>query len=75
VAHHGSDDAGLDALLDRITPKLAVVSVGAGNPYGHPTTATLAALVAHHIPTLRTDRDGTVVLDVRRGAVEVGTSR
>jgi competence protein ComEC len=73
VAHHGSDDAGLDGLLDRIAPKLAVISVGAGNPYGHPTEATLTTLAVHHVPTLRTDRDGTVVLEVSRGAVEVGT--
>ena len=29
VAHHGSEDAGLAALLDRIRPRLAVISVGA----------------------------------------------
>jgi competence protein ComEC len=72
VAHHGSDDAGLDGLLDRVAPKLALISVGAGNPYGHPTAATLATLAAHHVPTLRTDRDGTIVLDVGRATVEVG---
>jgi competence protein ComEC len=74
VAHHGSDDAGLDGFLDRIAPKLAVISVGVDNPYGHPTAATLAILAAHHVPTLRTDRDGTIVLDVSRTAVEVGTN-
>jgi competence protein ComEC len=73
VAHHGSDDGGLDALLDRISPKLAVISVGAGNPYGHPTPETLATLRAHHVPTLRTDLDGTIELDVGRGMVEIGT--
>jgi competence protein ComEC len=71
VAHHGSEDAGLDALLDRILPRLAVISVGADNPYGHPTPATLSALAAHHVPTLRTDRDGTVVLDVGRHSVTI----
>ena len=40
VAHHGSDDAGLDALLDRTAPSLAVISVGADNPYGHPDRRT-----------------------------------
>ena len=50
VAHHGSDDAGLGALLDRTRPRLAVISVGAGNPYGHPTAATLATLAAHGVP-------------------------
>ena len=66
VAHHGSDDAGLDALLDRTRPRLAVISVGEDNPYGHPTAATLATLAAHGVRTLRTDRDGTVVIDVQR---------
>lgn len=73
VAHHGSDDAGLGALLDRAAPKLAVISVGDDNPYGHPTPTTLATLATHGIRTLRTDRDGTVVLEVHRGSVEVST--
>jgi competence protein ComEC len=73
VAHHGSEDAGLDALLDRIVPRLAVISVGAGNPYGHPTEATLATLAAHHVPTLRTDLSGTIVLAVGRHSFTLGT--
>ncbi|MGN6256794.1 MAG: ComEC/Rec2 family competence protein [Solirubrobacterales bacterium] len=64
VAHHGSDDAGLGALLDRIRPKLAVISVGEDNPYGHPTRSTLSTLAHHQVPTLRTDQDGDVVIDV-----------
>lgn len=64
VAHHGSDDAGLGQLLEESRPQLAVISVGADNPYGHPTAATLATLAAHDVPTVRTDRDGDVVLDV-----------
>ena len=68
VAHHGSEDAGLAALLARTRPRLAVISVGAGNPYGHPAAATLATLGGHGVRTLRTDRDGTVVIEVgRRG--------
>jgi competence protein ComEC len=68
VAHHGSDDAGLDDLLDRSRPKLAVISVGDDNPYGHPTSRTLHVLDAHGVRTLRTDRDGDVVIDVSRRA-------
>ena len=73
VAHHGSDDAGLGTLLDRIAPRLAVISVGVDNPYGHPTPETLATLTAHGVRTLRTDRDGTVVLDVSGTSVAVRT--
>jgi competence protein ComEC len=71
VAHHGSDDAGLGALLDRARPRLAVISVGADNSYGHPTAATLATLAGHGVRTMRTDRDGTVTIDVEPGQIEV----
>jgi competence protein ComEC len=60
VAHHGSADADLGELLDRSVPKLAVISVGAGNSYGHPTEATLAELREHRVPTLRTDQRGEI---------------
>lgn len=71
VAHHGSDDAGLGPLLDRIRPQLAVISVGEDNPYGHPTPGTLATLAGHGVPTLRTDRDGNVVIGVGKGSFRV----
>jgi competence protein ComEC len=63
VAHHGSADEGLGALLERTVPKLAVISVGAGNPFGHPTQETLRALGSHEVPTLRTDREGEIEID------------
>jgi competence protein ComEC len=66
VAHHGSADAGLDALLDRTVPRLAVISVGADNPYGHPDPRTLSVLAEHRVPALRTDQEGDVVIDVSR---------
>ncbi len=74
VAHHGSEDAGLGALLERIAPALAVISVGDGNAYGHPAPATLATLAAGGVRTLRTDRDGDVALDVARGSIEASAS-
>jgi competence protein ComEC len=60
LAHHGSEDAGLGALLDRSVPKLAVISVGAGNPYGHPNGEALAELGSHDVPVMRTDRQGEI---------------
>ena len=62
VAHHGSDDAGLEALLARADPELAVISVGSANPYGHPTAATLGTLEAAGVNVVRTDATGTVEL-------------
>ncbi|MGI8973909.1 MAG: DNA internalization-related competence protein ComEC/Rec2 [Gaiella sp.] len=64
VAHHGSEDPGLGDQLRVLRPRLAIVSVGEGNDYGHPRAETIAALQA--VPGLkvyRTDRDGRVVLE------------
>ncbi len=73
VAHHGSDDPGLPALLERIRPEFAAIEVGADNTYGHPTPATLKALEAvDHV--YRTDRDGTVHLRFDKGRVAVERS-
>ena len=61
VAHHGSlyQDP---ALYARVRPRLALVSVGAGNPYGHPAARTVAQLQALGAVVLRTDRDGSVAV-------------
>ena len=74
LAHHGSDDAGLLALLDAAEPALAVNSSGADNPYGHPTPQTISALAKADIPLVRTDLSGTisVVTDGRRWWIETG---
>jgi competence protein ComEC len=74
VAHHGSADPGLPALLARLRPRVAAIEVGRHNPYGHPALSTLAALRA--VPhVFRTDRDGTVRLHVRDGRIRVELRR
>jgi competence protein ComEC len=74
VAHHGSEDAGLPRLLEETTPELAVISVGADNPYGHPAPETLAALTDAGVPVARTDVDGEVDIAVGGGAWAVGAA-
>jgi competence protein ComEC len=63
VSHHGSADIGLPALLARLRPTVAVISVGARNLYGHPAPATIRALSRAVPDVYRTDRDGTVAID------------
>jgi competence protein ComEC len=60
VAHHGSRTSSTPALLDAVKPRLALISCGRHNLFGHPHTTVLDALRARHIFVLRTDRDGTV---------------
>ncbi len=75
VPHHGSADPGLPTVLERARPELAGIEVGRGNGYGHPAPETLGALRAAGVRTYRTDRDGTVSVTVRDGAMEVETGR
>jgi competence protein ComEC len=69
VAHHGSADPGLPALLERLRPQVATIGVGARNEYGHPVAATLRALRAAGAAVYRTDRDGSVRLEEQGGAL------
>ena len=75
VAHHGSATASSEALLAALQPSVAVISVGAGNTYGHPNGATLARLRAHSSKVTRTDLDGSVEVTLDRAAVTVADSR
>ncbi|MFG3404791.1 ComEC/Rec2 family competence protein [Streptomyces sp. NPDC048142] len=61
VAHHGSafQDAGL---LHSVRPRLALISCGADNPYGHPSARTVGALRAAGARVLRTDTDGPIAV-------------
>ena len=61
VPHHGSAHQ-LPALVERAAPRVAVLSVGAGNDYGHPAPGTVALLERSGARLLRTDRHGDVAV-------------
>src|SRR3954471_23596212 len=60
LAHHGSKNGTDSRWLSLVKPRLAVISVGASNDYGHPNPQTLTLLSRARIPFLRTDQDGTI---------------
>jgi len=74
VAHHGSSTSTTDEFLAAVRPRVALVSVGAGNTYGHPNPDRLRAIVAAGAQVLRTDRLGTIVArtDGRRLIIDAG---
>jgi competence protein ComEC len=71
VAHHGSRTSSTQAFLDAVRPRVAVVSAGLGNPYGHPAPATIDRLNVSAGQTFRTDRDGTVEVRIDDDAIRV----
>ena len=62
--HHGSKTSASRALLDALTPRVALVSVGVKNAYGHPAAATLQRLGERGAAVERTDTDGTLLITV-----------
>lgn len=62
IGHHGSKYSSSQALLDKVSPQYAIISVGADNNYHHPHQNTMKKLDAMAIKTYRTDRDGTIIL-------------
>ena len=61
VGHHGSDTSTSYVWLREIMPQYAVISVGAGNSYGHPTEEVLSRLRDAEVKTFRTDLQGDIV--------------
>ncbi len=61
VGHHGSKSSTSMELLRATTPEMAVISVGEGNAYGHPTQAVLDRLEMMGCQVWRTDLDGTLI--------------
>lgn len=71
VGHHGSSTSTTMDFLDAVRPRIALVSVGAHNMYGHPNGEVLDALHDAGAVTLRTDRVGTVVLGFTGDSIDV----
>jgi competence protein ComEC len=74
VPHHGSDQAGSENLLAVTCPDLAIISVGAGNRFGHPAQGTLAQLESAGAQVLRTDEVGAIEITTDGEAYWVRTT-
>ena len=62
VGHHGSRTSSSAAFVKAVAPKIGIISLGAGNSYGHPHAKTLKTLEKHKVEIFRTDRDGTITV-------------
>jgi competence protein ComEC len=62
VGHHGSRTSSTEAFVSAVQPRIAVISCGVRNRFGHPHAQTLATFGHAGAQVLRTDRDGSVVV-------------
>jgi competence protein ComEC len=75
VGHHGSSSSTTPNFLKAVSPKYAVIEVGAGNDYGHPHQVTLNKLAAAGVKVYRTDLNGTVTATSDGSSISFKTER
>jgi len=66
VAHHGSRNGTSSEWVEATHPQVAVISVGTGNSYGHPSSEVVEAWEGAGATVYRTDQDGTVIIQAKR---------
>lgn len=69
VGHHGSKTSTSDLLLESTLPKVAVISVGGTNRYGHPNAVVLDRLVKKQVEVYRTDHHGAITFTIHSDGV------
>ena len=61
IAHHGSSSSSSEAFLQAVSPRIAAISAGEGNTFGHPHMEVLARLRAMNVEIYRTDTNGSLI--------------
>ena len=75
VPHHGSKYSSSISFLEKLSPAVAVISVGAKNTYGHPNGDTLMRLDQVKAKVLRTDVQGSTEVVFESGRFKVFTEK
>lgn len=75
AGHHGSSTSSGDAFLDAVRPKIAAISCGQNNDYGHPHKEVMASFSQRGITVCRTDLQGTVIFSTDGTDIVVHTEK
>ena len=62
ASHHGSKTSSSNDFLKKVEPKTVLISVGAGNDYGHPHQNVMKRYQKQGAEIYRTDKDGTITI-------------
>ena len=74
VCHHGSKYQDPE-FMSLLSPAIAMISVGAGNTYGHPAPQTVAALTRLGARVVRTDTDGAIAIAAKNHRLSIKLAR
>jgi len=75
IPHHGAAEAVGSELLNASRPRLATISVGRDNKFGHPSQKCLSLLASRGIAIARTDSSGDIEIFVRNGKIGLNSKR
>lgn len=62
LGHHGSSTSSSDYFITKTSPKIAIISCGKNNKYGHPHQEVMRVLKKHGVTPYRTDEMGDIVI-------------
>ena len=71
IGHHGSNTSTTEEFLKKVLPKIALVSVGKDNSYGHPSKEVIERLKKLNIKRFRTDEMGEVKLKITKNKIMI----
>ena len=72
VAHHGSKSSSIQAFLEAVKPKVALIGVGKDNKFGHPNDGVLERLQKLNCKIFRTDLDGEISIAINsKGKISI----
>jgi competence protein ComEC len=71
--HHGSKTSSTEAFLTAVAPRVAVISLGESNPFGHPSESVVERYEQRGVRLLRTDRDGAITASTDGTTISVRT--
>ncbi len=74
VGHHGSNTGSTQSFLDKVYPQSAIISVGVGNDYGHPSDGVLTRLQSAGAKSYRTDKQGTIIVTTDGSSFNINSS-
>ncbi len=75
VGHHGAEDSNSEEFIDKVNPKLAVLSVGKHNRYGYPSKKVIERFKIRKIPLYRTDIHGTIIIQTDGNTLAIKKER
>ena len=76
LPHHGSENGFTQEVSKVLNPRIAIISSGKGNQYGHPHKSVLEHMKAKHTQVFRTDQQGTISMTVdQKGTLKISTQK